>query len=186
MSQALLQMQTSSPPPLAGTAFASGVYNPALAALATQNAGTTVPTSGSTGLVSVGGLFWHDLTTGNLYVRDQADTTWIATGNINETTKVFLPANPFALSLKSVSGVYEVQPTDTGLLVNAASGSATIVLQPTLAGFVNIKRIDDVLANSVTISGTVDAQSNLYIPGQNQFFVLWADPSDNWWIFGRG
>ena len=57
--------------------------------LATMFAGTAAPTSLNSGLSSTASSWWHDTGTGTIWLRDAADTTWIAVGYVNEVTKQF-------------------------------------------------------------------------------------------------
>src|SRR6185312_8334237 len=68
-----------------------GYINTALADLAVDHQGGTAPTTTSTGLSSLAGLFWHDTTNFLLKIRDQADSTWITRGALDETGKKFHP-----------------------------------------------------------------------------------------------
>ncbi len=61
--------------------------NAVAAELATMNQGTTAPTAASTGLSSDGGVWWHDTANSLIKLRDQADTTWISIGSVDEINK---------------------------------------------------------------------------------------------------
>ncbi len=65
--------------------------NAANAALATMSQGGTAPTPASTGLSSTAGLLWHDTTNNLLKLRNQADTTWITLGSVDEGNAGFVP-----------------------------------------------------------------------------------------------
>lgn len=65
--------------------------NGALLSLANMNSGGSAPTTTSTGLSSLAGIFWHDTSTNTLKVRDAADTTWMILGYVDETGKTFTP-----------------------------------------------------------------------------------------------
>ena len=88
MAQGLLQLPT--------TGTVSGLQNnqdanTALAALATDTQGATAPTPASTGLASTAGVKWHDTSANLDKVRDQADTTFIIKGALDETNKLYTP-----------------------------------------------------------------------------------------------
>ena len=83
-------LQISTTPPLAGLTLVNDI-NAALAALAGLNQGASAPTTGSTGLASMAGVVWHDTSTNELKVRDQADSAWIILGYFDETNKNWTP-----------------------------------------------------------------------------------------------
>lgn len=66
-------------------------------ALANMIQGATAPTAASTGYPSVAGLWWHDTTNNQIKVRDQANTTWILIGTLDETAKTFTPPGTAAV-----------------------------------------------------------------------------------------
>jgi hypothetical protein len=89
MAQGLLQLPT--------TGTVSGLQNnqdanAALAALATDTQGAAAPTAASTGLASTAGIKWHDTAANLDKVRDQADSTFIVKGAIDETSKLYTPS----------------------------------------------------------------------------------------------
>ena len=124
---------------IATTGTISGVaentqINAIAASLATMQQNSTAPTTTSTGLSSLAGLWWHDLTTNIIKVRDQADTAWITIGTINETAKTFAPAGSsgsyLVLSGGTLTGGLVVQSggvsiTAGGLAVTAGGVTAT-------------------------------------------------------------
>jgi hypothetical protein len=65
--------------------------NAIAAALAGLSQGATPPSPASTGLVSTAGLLWHDTAANQLKLRNQADTAWIALGQVDEANGLFLP-----------------------------------------------------------------------------------------------
>ena len=85
---AALQIPISSPLP--GLTAVQDT-NAIAASLAAANAGSTAPTTTSTGLSSTAGVLWHDTSTNTLKIRDQADSAWIVVGFFDETNKLFTP-----------------------------------------------------------------------------------------------
>ncbi len=86
--QTSLNFPLTSPPPYSGTQLTSGL-NGAFWSLATVLASGSAPTASGLGLSSLAGVFWHDTSGNALYVRDQADTTWIFCATFDETNKRF-------------------------------------------------------------------------------------------------
>jgi hypothetical protein len=85
MAQGLLQLPT--------TGTVSGLQNnqdanAALGALATMVQGGAAPTPASTGLAATAGVWWHDTANNLLKLRDQADTTWMIVGAVDEANKL--------------------------------------------------------------------------------------------------
>lgn len=74
--------------PLSGLTMLNDVNNADLA-LATLQSGASPPTAAALGISSLAGVLWHDTGTNTIKLRDQADTTWIVIGTVNETTKSF-------------------------------------------------------------------------------------------------
>ncbi len=72
--------------------------------LATMSQSSTAPTTISTGLSSLAGVWWHDLSDGTVRLRNQADTAWITIGTINETTNTFAPSGSSGTSLALTGG----------------------------------------------------------------------------------
>jgi len=79
----------------------------------------TAPTTVSTGLASIAGLWWHDTTNGQIKVRDQADTTWVLIGTIDETNKLFSTA---------ASGIATVQGACKNLKLDTRTGVAVVTV----------------------------------------------------------
>ena len=131
MSQGKVQFPTSSPPPYPGTTLAANL-NTAFQATSTFQAGTSAPTAASTGLASIAGIYWHDLSTNTLKCRNQADTAWILVGTFDETNGVFIPVS--APPEKSVALGHVVVAADYGyvLIINATGGAGSITIPRTL------------------------------------------------------
>src|SRR6185437_1926703 len=53
--------------------------------LSTMIAGATAPTTTSTGLSSLAGVWWHDTGNDIIFVRDQADADWLPVFYLDET-----------------------------------------------------------------------------------------------------
>jgi len=81
--------------PLSGLALIADI-NAAFDSISRLFSGTTAPTAIGLGLSGLSGVLWHDLSTNALWLRDQADATWIALGNVDETNKVFVSAGSLA------------------------------------------------------------------------------------------
>lgn len=78
--------------PLPGIALVNAINN-ANSSIITLLSGGSAPTAAGLGIGSLAGVLWHNTTAHTISIRDQADTTWILIGTINETTKQFTPAN---------------------------------------------------------------------------------------------
>ncbi len=61
--------------------------------LATLSQSGSAPTTTSTGLAALAGLFWHDTGANAIKIRDQADANWPKALIIDETNKLIYPAN---------------------------------------------------------------------------------------------
>lgn len=114
---------------LANTGTVSGVtytnnLNIALSTIATAHQSASAPTTGSTGLTSLAGIKWHDISAANkIKLRDQADTAWIVTGKIDETAKIFAAYEGPEQSIASATS------TDLGTIVSnniKITGTTTI------------------------------------------------------------
>lgn len=105
----------------------------------------TAPTTTSTGLTTLSGLWWHDTSNNQIKVRDQADTTWIVIGTIDETGKLFTAA---------ASGVAAVQGARKNLKVDSRTGSAVItadeIVLETTSEIFAVRRSVSVTANPAT------------------------------------
>jgi len=77
----------------------------------------TAPTPASTGFASLSGLWWHDTTTNQVKIRDQADTTWIVIGSLDETNKLFAAA---------ATGIAAVQGAHKNLKLDSRTGSVVV------------------------------------------------------------
>ena len=131
--------------------------NAIVASLATAQQSSTAPTATSTGLASVAGLWWHDLADGTIRIRDQADTTWITIGTLNETTKTFAPAGS--------SGSYLVLAGGTltgGLVVQAGGVSIT-------AGGLGVAAGGASITGNVGIAGTLTVSGAVTFSGGGSF-----------------
>lgn len=143
---------------IATTGTISGVaentqINAMAASLATAQQASTAPTATSTGLSSIAGLWWHDLSTGIIKVRDQADTAWINLGTINETAKTFAPAGS--------SGSYLVLSGGTltgGLVVQAGGVSIT-------AGGLSVAAGGASITGNTSITGNLSASGTITFSG---------------------
>lgn len=93
--------------PLTAAAF-SGNINTALAALSNMFQSGTAPTTTSTGLASLAGLWWHDTTNKQIKVRNQADTAWITIGTLDETNNLFIPTLNVSQSTYTSTGANTV------------------------------------------------------------------------------
>lgn len=85
-------MTRATPLPTSGTL--SGVQavqdiNALAAAEETANAGPGWPGASDLGLTSLASVIVHNTTTGELGLRDQADTAWIVIGTVDESGKAF-------------------------------------------------------------------------------------------------
>lgn len=85
--------------------------------LAKMIPGGSAPTTASTGLTTLSGLWWHDTSNNQVKVRDQADTTWIVIGTIDETAKTFIAA---------ATGIAAIQGAAKNLKVSTVTGSAVV------------------------------------------------------------
>ena len=109
------------------------------------------------------------------------DNAWFAIelGNIQ---RAILPAT----ILRVRTGLYVPTVKDFLLLADASAGPVNIKL-PTpgrVHGLqLTIKRVDNTLANPVTILGTVDGTLNPTIAAQYAGLVVMADDND-WWRLG--
>lgn len=86
-------------------------------ALAKMVQSGTAPTISSTGLASLSGLWWHDTTNNQIKMRDQADTTWIVIGTIDETGKLFTAA---------ASGIATVRGARSNLKIDTRTGAVVV------------------------------------------------------------
>jgi hypothetical protein len=85
--------------------------------LAKMIPGGSAPTPASTGLTTLSGLWWHDTTSNQIKLRDQADTAWIPIGTVDETNKLFTAA---------ASGVATVQGARKNLKLDTRTGAAVV------------------------------------------------------------
>jgi hypothetical protein len=112
MTQGLLQLAT--------TGTVSGLQNNqaangALAALAGMIQGGSAPTTATTGLASMAGVWWHDTTNKLLKVRDQADANWIVVAQFDETNALWIPVfNGQALAAALAGMQPVVNPSGSG------------------------------------------------------------------------
>lgn len=79
----------------------------------------TEPTAASTGLTSIEGLWWHDTANDQIKVRDQADTTWITIGTIDETGKTFTPVSSSVAAIRGAASKLKVDTTSGSVAVTA-------------------------------------------------------------------
>lgn len=180
----LIQIQTSSPPALPGSALATSL-NTALGALAVLQASGTAPTASGLGLASRAGVLWHDLSTGNLNIRNQADSAWLLWGNVNETLGSFTSPQPFGVT---VTGTYQVPNTGVQSVFVNASGSSGLVQFPPgpPANFSLFVIKTDNTTNTVTVSASggqlISGAASLSVSAQWGFLKIKADPAGTFWV----
>lgn len=104
MSQNSIQVPTSGP--LQGLTLVQDV-NAALDSLARLFSGPAAPTTSALGLTGLAGVLWHDTTANLLKIRDQADSTWISLGALDESGKTFAPSGAQAANarLSDLAGI---------------------------------------------------------------------------------
>ena len=134
---------------IATTGTLSGVgentaINAIASALATMSQSGTAPTTSSTGLSSLAGVWWHDTADGTIRVRNQADTAWVTIGTINETANTFAPAGSGGSTYLVIGG-----GTLTGALT-VQSGGVSIT-----AGGLTVTAGGAAITGATTITGTV-------------------------------
>lgn len=116
--------------PLTAASFA-GSANTALAALSNMFQSATAPTTGSTGLASLAGIWWHDTANNLIKVRNQADSAWITVGTLDETNNLFgaaavrMGTGKLLGRTTASAGMSEEITVGTGLSLSAGTLSAT-------------------------------------------------------------
>lgn len=98
--------------------------NAIAAALAALNQASSAPTASSTGLASTAGVVWHDTSANILKLRDQADTTWLQLGSIDETNKIWMPRAQGQILPALLRGFID------GCETGAPGGAATLTIGP--------------------------------------------------------
>lgn len=101
-------------------------------ALATMLAGASAPLTGVTGLSSNSGVLWHDTANNQIKLRDQADTTWIVIGTVDEVNKIFTAAG-------GGGGGGTVTGTGSGVPSGRLSGSSSLPVQ--VADVLNVSSV---------------------------------------------
>ena len=132
--------------------------NTAIASLITLLAGSSAPTTGGTGLTGLAGIVWHDTTNNLLKIRDQADTTWVTMGGIDETNKIWL--DPIG------GGTATIASTSTVDLASVPQNSITISGTTTVTSFGT--SMSPGQAKFVTFSGILQLTYNatsMILPG---------------------
>jgi len=130
----------------------TGYTNLALDSLNTLNSGAAAPASPEAGQL------WHDTFFNQLKIRDLANTTWIAMGALDETNKLFLPAQ----TRLRLTGNLNLYVATTGSDSNTGfSGSPFLTIQAAinacynydLNGFIiTINVADGTYTNPVTVN----------------------------------
>jgi len=166
--------------------------NSAIAALAAMSQGSSAPTTTSTGLTSTAGVWWHNTSNGNIYVRNQADNAWILIGTLTETGTggTFAPAGvtfnsaaiisalgytPIASTtcgalagVTAVSAAVTLSSSSNNTLVNCGgTGSYTVTLPSVPSVGTTIEFACLTAANSVTLAGNIN--------GNAATSILWSD-----------
>jgi len=126
----------------------------------------TAPTTVSTGLASIAGLWWHDTTNGQVKVRDQADTTWVLIGTIDETNKLFSTA---------ASGIATVQGARKNLKLDTRTGAAVLtadelVVATAAATYAVVRTIS--LTISPGVSGANGLDTGTFAP--STWYAVWV------------
>ena len=139
--------------------------NTALGNLGTMSAGATAPTTASTGLSSLAGLWWHDTSNNILKLRDQADTTWISVATVDETNKIVYGMAVRPNLVTGGSKTYDA--TDRGAFtIRSNSGLAMSDTVPVTEGYNTVIVNQDASASLVVTpaSGTVlvNTEPNCY------------------------
>lgn len=190
--QGSVQFPLTSPPAYPGTALTAGL-NTAFQTLITLQQGAAPPTAIELGLTTLVGIFWHDLTTGNLNVRNQADTAWITLGQFNEASGVFtangtlLPsvaalraANLTGTSQVTVAGYYGVGTPGGGVFVQEPSAGAdnggTIIHDAAGNVFVRINTSGSFAEWGATGNTIYITTPAIGTQGQNTFTTTFAIP----------
>jgi len=96
--------------------------NNAIDTLNTLSSGASAPASPQAG------QFWHDTASGSLKLRDQANSSWISIGMIDETAKLFTPSvlNQAGFVNRFRNGSFDVAQRGTSGTVSAGSSSMTL------------------------------------------------------------
>lgn len=155
MSQNSVQFPTSSPPAYPGVQLTTDL-NGAFQTIIGLQQGLLEPTAGELGLSSLAGIFWHDLTTGALKIRNQADDTWISIGVLDEATNTFIPVSVSATPQQIVTSNYAATSNDQVINVDASGGAVTITVNPSFGSPSQTKIFEinkiDTSTNIVSIS----------------------------------
>jgi hypothetical protein len=190
--QSSLNFPLSSPPPYSGSQLTSGL-NGAFWAVATAFSSGAAPTTGTTGLSSNAGLFWHDLSTGNFNARNQADNAWLFCGRFDETNGLYNSAAEIlnVTTTTTVSG-YTILASDNIVEVNASGAVSGFYITHPLSLYVSgkaikrrIEKVDttgnpvyittdgtsgtivDAITTAATASGQINGWRDVYSNGTN-------------------
>ena len=156
---------------IATTGTISGVaentqINAIAASLATAQQSSTAPTTTSTGLSSMAGVWWHNLTDNTIRVRDQADSAWITIGTLNETAKTFAPAGSSGSYLALSGGTLTAGLTvQSGGISITAGGLAVTAGGMTIGGNSSVTGTFSA-SGAVTFSSTGSFGGNVTAAGQ--------------------
>jgi len=158
--------------------------NTGLLNAATMVQGPTAPTTGSTGLSSLAGLWWHDTGNNLIKLRDHADANWITVATVDESNK--LVYGQAVRSTPQVAGSKTYALSDRGAAtIRSNSGSAMTDTVPVSGGYSTfIINADSAASLALSpASGTIDGVSSITLsPGQSVQYV--ADGTNGYTIRG--
>ncbi len=117
---------------VSGVAMATDI-NTGLAATATDSQSASAPTTSTTGLPSTAGLKWHDTSNNQLKIRDQADTVYMVAAAIDETNKLYQPANTIVVPQGRLT-----LSSNTPVQNASVAGATTVYYSPYVGALVPI------------------------------------------------
>ncbi len=124
MAEEPIEIPTSGPLP--GLTMLNDV-NGALLSLATMFSGASAPTAAALGISSLAGIWWHDTANAIIWLRDQADTTWIKFAQIDEVSKLIIPAGGGVIG---VNTSITLEAGQIGSYVEVTGGAGVVITLP--------------------------------------------------------
>lgn len=181
MSQNPVQIPTASPLP--GLTMVNDANN-ALQSLVTLLSGASAPSASGLGLASMAGVVWHNTAKNTINIRDQADSTWITVGHIDETNKLFSPNEP-------VTTVSSNQTVGGGFHYSNLAATAALTLSLSQSTSLWNGFCFAVLAEGGAVTLAPNASDRIqngtagasYVLQQGSSAILVTDGAGDWWVF---